>query len=64
MADDRRAEQSSDTGPGQEGFLENVLREATTSGTGDNPPPPDEPQAAAMPRRGDDPDEVEETRQD
>jgi hypothetical protein len=55
---DEREERS---GPGQEGFLENILRDATTTGTGDDPPPPDEPQAAAMPRRGDGPDEDEQS---
>lgn len=54
---DERAEQP---GHGQEGFVENVLRDATT--TGDDPAPPDEPQAAAMPRRGDGADEDEESR--
>jgi hypothetical protein len=53
---DQREERS---GPGQEGFVENILRDATTTGTGDDPAPPDEPQAAATPRRGDGPDEEE-----
>jgi hypothetical protein len=56
---DEREERS---GPEQEGFIESTLRDATTTGTGDEPAPPDEPQAAAMPRRGDGPDEDEESR--
>jgi hypothetical protein len=56
---DEREERS---GPEQEGFIESTLRDATTTGTGDDPAPPDEPQAAAaMPRRGDGPDEDEES---
>ena len=57
MADEREDR----SGPDQEGFLENILRDATTTGTGDDPAPPAEPQAAAMPRRGDAPDEDEES---
>jgi hypothetical protein len=47
------AEERDRESPGQEGFVTDILKEATTSGTGDDPPPPAEPQAAAMPRRGD-----------
>jgi hypothetical protein len=44
MADsDERDDRS---GPAQEGFLETLLKEATITGTGDDPaPPPEEPQA-------------------
>jgi hypothetical protein len=50
MAADERDDRE---GPGQEGFLTDILREATITGTGDDPaPPPPEPQAAGMPRRG------------
>ena len=55
---DEREERS---GPGQEGFLENVLRDATTTGTEGESRPPDEPQAAGMPRRTAEPDEDEES---
>lgn len=55
---DEREERSA---PGEEGFLENTLRDATTTGTGDDPAPPDEPQAAAMPRRGNGPDDDEDS---
>ena len=48
------------SGPGQEGFIESTLRDATITGTGDDQAPPDEPQAAAMPRRGDGPDDEDE----
>lgn len=47
MANDERDER-----PGQEGFVSDILREATVSGTPDEPPPPEEPQSAAFPRGG------------
>jgi hypothetical protein len=50
MAADERDDRE---GPGQEGLVTEVLREATITGTGDDPaPPPPEPQAAGMPRGG------------
>jgi hypothetical protein len=39
--------------PGQEGFTADILREATASGTPDEPSPPEEPQGAALPRGAD-----------
>jgi hypothetical protein len=48
------------SGPGQEGFIESTLRDVTITGTGDDKAPPDEPQAAAMPRRGDGSDDKDE----
>jgi hypothetical protein len=56
---DEREERS---GPGQEGFIESTLRDNTITGTEDDPAPPEEPQAAGMPRSGDEPDEDEESR--
>jgi hypothetical protein len=54
MADDRRDDRS---GPGEEGFLESLLRDATITGTEDDPPrPPAEPQVAA-PETTNDPDD-------
>jgi hypothetical protein len=50
MADER------DDRPGAEGFTADILREATASGTPDEPPPPDQPQGVAFPRRNDDAD--------
>jgi hypothetical protein len=47
MANDER-----DDRPGQEGFVTDILREATVSGTPDEPPPPEDPQSAALPRGG------------
>jgi hypothetical protein len=47
MPDDERDDRS---GPGEEGFIASLLREATITGTGDDPaPPPEEPQAAGLP---------------
>jgi hypothetical protein len=54
-------EREDGSGPGQEGVTESVLRDATSGSSGEDPDPPDEPQAAAMPRRGDGPDEDEES---
>jgi hypothetical protein len=55
---DEREERS---GPGQEGFLENILRDATTTGAEGESRPPDQPQAAAaMPRSTAEPDEDED----
>jgi len=48
MADEREDR----SGSGQEGVVESTLRDATTTGTAEDPGPPEEPQAAAMPRRG------------
>ncbi|HET6257680.1 hypothetical protein [Pseudonocardia sp.] len=54
MADDRRDDRS---GPGEEGFLESLLRDATITGTEEDPPPPPaEPQVAA-PETTNDPDD-------
>jgi hypothetical protein len=53
MGDDERTDRPS---PGQEGFIETTLRDATIAGTGDDPEPPEQPQGAAFPRRGDDAD--------
>jgi hypothetical protein len=47
MANDERDER-----PDQEGFTAQIIREATVSGTPDEPPPPGEPQSAAFPRGG------------
>ncbi|WP_219413122.1 hypothetical protein [Pseudonocardia nigra] len=42
MADER----TDRSGPGNEGFVENLLRDSTITGTRDDPPPaPEEPQA-------------------
>ena len=50
MAADERDDRE---GPGQEGFLTEILRDATITGTGDDPaPPPPEPRSAGMPRGG------------
>ena len=55
MAADNREE------PGQEGFITDLLRDVTITGTGDDPaPPPEEPQGAGFPRRGDVDDDVDE----
>lgn len=48
------------SGPDQEGVVENTLRDATTTGTGEDPAPPDQPQAAAFPRRGEDADKTDD----
>jgi hypothetical protein len=47
MANDERDER-----PGREGFVTDILREASASGTPDEPPLPGEPQSAAFPRGG------------
>ncbi|MHA6624793.1 hypothetical protein ACU61A_05195 [Pseudonocardia sichuanensis] len=39
--------------PGSEGTTESTLRDATLTGTGEDPEPPAEPQGAAFPRHGD-----------
>jgi hypothetical protein len=49
---DQRRDQDDD------GFIESTVRDATITGTEDDPEPPDEPQAAtAMPRNNAGPDE-------
>jgi hypothetical protein len=49
---DQRRDQDDD------GFIESTVRDATVTGTGDDPEPPEEPQAAAaMPRNNAGPDE-------
>jgi hypothetical protein len=45
------------SGPTTDGFTENILRDATTTGTGDEQEPPDQPQGAGFPRRGDELDD-------
>jgi hypothetical protein len=47
------ADERDDKRDDPDGFVADLLREATLTGTGDDPPPPAEPQAAAFPRRGD-----------
>jgi hypothetical protein len=64
-------EQHADTGDderrdrpasGSEGVVESTLRDATLTGTGNDPEPPDEPQSASFPRRGDGSDDTEDHR--
>jgi len=57
MGDEEREDRPA---PGSEGFTANILREATLTGTADDPPPPEEPQGSGFPRRGDDSDDADD----